>query len=612
MTSLNRLKQIKEIQSSFDDRASLEASIIELNLKITKENKEIVDIIEKYVEDFIKSDNFSLDYILDLLKKLKVYKWYEFQTDISLNKMLFSLIYSLVLLPNYLEDNKSIENYNELKKIIDSYLIHFDKKIDLLQENNFHLEIWNTFWLRKEIEENIENGEDYPIFSRSFEIWEWFWNNLFCIDESTWTYCFKIPINIDLKNQKFKRKINYKILSKILDKLKEKAIKKIDTNWLNISLIRENDPNWFYWENNKNYLTLNISKEKNIENFQDIISYLTDLININIFFINELSKKLWLKIDKNINFFSSWDTIAIKRSIANWENQPNYDNEQKTDFKQFQVPQYKKFTLNDIGWLSEAKKEIETIIKLIKHEKTIDSWWAKTTKWIIFEWPTGTWKTLLAKVIASEVDADIYNIKLTDILSGIYLNEWANNIKNLFNFLKNKVKKNDKKIIVILDELDALFWKRWNWELHQEDKKIVNTFLSEMSWMEDLQNIIFIWTTNLIDSIDSAIIRSWRMETKIHVWLPNLKDKVEIYKIHIDKLPIKAKKSFDAVNLEEVAKLWENISWADIESIINKIVTKKAIEEIENNLVSDVSIEDFKIIINWLNKSNGKKTIWFL
>lgn len=615
MASLDRLKQIKEIQSNFDDRASLEASIIDLNLKITEENKEIIDIVEKYIEDFIKSEDFSLDYILDLLKKIKVYKWYQFQTDISLNKMLFTLIYSLVLLPNYLKTEKEVENYIELKKIIDSYLVNFNKKIEVTQENRFHLEIWNIFSLKKEIYENGDFWEDYPIDLRIFEIWEWFWNNIFCIDENTWIYCFKIPINIDLKNKKLKRKINEKILINILNKLKEKALTQINTNWLNVLLIKEKDVSLNYWEEPSNYLVLNISKEKSIESFQDIVSYLNDLIKINNFFINELATELWLEIDKKIDFFSSWETIniAIKKNKIDLDNQYNFKNDGKNiDFKQFQISQNKKLTLTDIWWLSDAKKEIETIIKLIKNKDTVNSWWAKPTKWIIFEWPTWTWKTLLAKVIASEIDAEIYNIKLTDILSGSYLNEWANNIKNLFIFLKSKSKKDDKKIIVILDELDALFWKRWNWALHQEDKKIVNTFLSEMSWMEDLENIIFIWTTNLIDSIDGAIIRSWRMETKIHVGLPNFKDKIDIYKIHINKLPSKAKEAFNKVNLEEVAKLWENISWADIESIINRIITKKAMEEIDTNSVSDISIEDFKVIIDWLKSGDKKKSIWFL
>ena len=83
------------------------------------------------------------------------------------------------------------------------------------------------------------------------------------------------------------------------------------------------------------------------------------------------------------------------------------------------------------------------------------------TKWIIFEWPAGTGKTLLAKVIASQIDADIYNVKLTDIASSAYINEWANNLKDLFNFIRNKSQKSEKKIIVILDELDGLFSKKW-------------------------------------------------------------------------------------------------------------------------------------------------------
>ena len=75
---------------------------------------------------------------------------------------------------------------------------------------------------------------------------------------------------------------------------------------------------------------------------------------------------------------------------------------------------------------------------------------------------------------------------------------------------------------MILDELDALFKKRGGNNQSQEDTKIVNTFLAEMSGFEDMKNVIFIGTTNHYDSLDAAMVRSGRFTTKVRVELPDM------------------------------------------------------------------------------------------
>lgn len=612
MNSLNRISQIKEIQTYYDSREELENSIVDLNISLTKENKEIIEIVEKYVENFINSNDFSIDFIMKLISKLKIYKWINIQTDVSVSKMLFSLIYSTVLLPNYITNDNQEKNYIEFKKLIDSYIAHFDQEIDKMQENNFHLEIWNIYELNKEVLDNIQNL-GYELEWRMFPIWEWFWNNIFSYNEETWNYSFRIPISLDLKNKKIKRKINLKNLKNTVIKIWSDFSEKYNLSKFSFWVSEEVDIDCIYWNDEEaKYLTIYLYKNQEVNDFHSLVSLLNILINLNNFFINEIAKQYELNIPKKISLFSSWESLFLSAKKSSIDSIDDVEDESKESIKQFKVSDDKKVTLNDVWWQEKAKKEIETIIKLIKNEKIIKSWWAKTTKWIIFEWPSGTWKTLLARVIASELDAEVYNIKLTDIQSSAYINEWANNIKNLFNFLKKRLKKVDKKIIVILDELDALFIKRSsNSSSSLEDVKIVNTFLAELSWMEELDNIIFIWTTNMIENIDEAVIRSWRMETKVHVWLPNLKDKIEIYKIHINKLSQKAKESFTNIDIEDVAKVSDDMTWADIESIINKIITKKAIEEVETWKISYVTIQDFIEAIDIVKWKGKKQPIWF-
>ena len=139
---------------------------------------------------------------------------------------------------------------------------------------------------------------------------------------------------------------------------------------------------------------------------------------------------------------------------------------------------------------------------------------------------------MLAKAVASEVDAEVYNIKLTDIATSAYINTGSNNVQKLFAFIRQKAQ-NNKKIVVILDELDSLFGKRDEINGSREDTKIVNTFLTEMSGFDTMENVIFIGTTNLLANIDPAVIRSGRLTTKVKVDLPNTDGLKQIYQIHL-------------------------------------------------------------------------------
>ncbi len=248
-------------------------------------------------------------------------------------------------------------------------------------------------------------------------------------------------------------------------------------------------------------------------------------------------------------------------------------------------------------------------------------WWAQPTRGLIFEGPSGTGKTLLAKAIASEVDADVYDIKLTDIASSAYVNEWANNVSKMFAEIRQKVK-NGKKMIIILDELDALFGNRNNSHSSKEDTKIVNTFLTEMSGMEDLQDVIFIGTTNLVEAIDPAVRRSGRMGMVITVDKPDKAALEQIFDIHITNLRNRSKK-FDelfkkalqsGLNISEiVARAYAKwLVGADIKELTRRISENKAHESIAGNTNIQLTTEEFINIIDNLKKQSNNRGIGFL
>ncbi len=604
MGNLNRFTQVKELQVKYS-RWDMENLIPDINFETIEKNGKIIEALERYVSDFITSDRFSLDYISELLTKLRLYKWIELEKDVSINKMLFSLIINTVILPDYLNNSNAEKNYSELKRIIDMYLENFDAMIEKLNTENYHLELWNPVSIIEEITQNAAQNDD-SLDPRIFPIGKWFWNNVFEYEPNFDGFVFRIPIQITSKENKSKRKINLAKLRKFIDKKAVDYSQKNPENQFVISYDTEQDRDLIYWDNNlTSYFTIMLGKLWAYNSREAVLLFLKQLIEVNNYFINEISKEFGMEIQKNIHIFSSGDILHFWRK--------NKDGSWSQKFEQLKIKDSQKVTLNDVWWQEEAKKEIETIIKMIQHEDVIESWWAKHSKWIIFEGPTGTWKTLLARVVASAINAEVYNIKLTDIQTSAFINEWANNIKELFAFLKEKSKTTQKKIIVILDELDALFKKRSSGgNSSWEDVKIVNTFLSEMWWMDDIDNVIFIWTTNLIDTIDPAVIRSGRMSTKIKVELPNKSALQQIYEIHIWKLPEKSQKSFWSIDIEKLANLSEWLSWADVENIINRLVTLKAMQEIETKEISDITIEESKEIISkvrWVWKTRG---IWFL
>lgn len=285
-----------------------------------------------------------------------------------------------------------------------------------------------------------------------------------------------------------------------------------------------------------------------------------------------------------------------------------------TKFSKLMVQMKEKVYLRDVAGQKRAKEEVVSIIKTLKHQDVMKSWGAKPTSGIIFYGPPGTGKTLLAMVIATEVDAEVYNIKMTDIATNAFINTGANGIKDLFNFIRAKAQQNPKKhVIIILDEMDALLKKRDGANQSDEDKKIVNTFLAEMSGFDTKSNVMFIGTTNNYDSLDSAVVRSGRFSTKVKVDLPDQEGRIETFKIHMEKAKKRAQRKeifMSDIDIQILAQESDGLSPADIEESINSIVRKRAVREsddIENaNLRTPVTMEELVESIKHIKTSNGK------
>ena len=569
--------------------------------------------LEFAIKQFILSNDFSLDRINWLVEKIRILWWVELDKSIPLNQMFTKFLVENVLLPNHTEKWDFQGFYNELRRIL--------KRAELRVENILNREKWFFSIFCPQLEWIYDN---FVLKGRlekiELDIWWIFWK---CFIENDPNWEFKFIISVRQKSEDS----NQKIIKP--DVLKE-TIKKIfssDDSWnyifkeTKISISHLQDLKNEYWKNKKDfYKVFEIFIDwKNLDDYEDFWN--KEIID-SIFstwqkLINSLAKVSGIEHKQRIFSFSSKNFVEyLGESNFDWDKKNNIKNfeeeEEENEFARFESLRVKMedpVTLNDVWGQSTAKKEVKNIIKSIKFKEIMDSWWAKTSSGIIFEGEPGTGKTLLAKALAYEVEADVYQIKLTDIAPDAYINTWSNNIAMLFKFIRKKAEL-WWKIVIILDELDSLFPKRWLQNSHREDTKIVNSFLTELSGFEKLDNVIFIWTTNLIENIDPAVIRSGRLSTKIKVNLPDSDELKQIYEIHLNKSRKKSQKFkniSENLELEKIISYSNWLSGADVEEVIRVIVEEKAMQEIERIEVKNLDFEDFKKAIDKVKRKEKKK-----
>lgn len=622
---MNTLRKEQIVQSWIVlNRANIKDHVQVLNNDIL--NKIWEEKINNYLEGKIK--NISIEDLNALQYKIEKFYWIIFDNKVSFFKNLFTIITKWVLLPDYIENWKQEDINKELDRILWNVL----NKVNIIISSNwfYGVNIWSELAFIYELDQL------WTLFERSFNIWWNFGVNQYYLNQESWIYESNFTIKLtnteviddwDHTTIKIKKEkiLNYSTITKELSAYfwKSKNGEYFIKEWIHkgfyIKVSKITDSWRVYWDFIDDYCAVTIhnpelANDISSEKTKDLFISMIDLNNLVINFLWDVTNHKWWK---RFHAFSSNSLLykedATKISLEDKEN----DEKLEAKFKNFLVKMKNPVYFNEIGWQDEAKEELKLIIKTFKYEEIMKSRWTKNTSWIIFEWPSGTGKTLLAKALACEIDAEVYLIKLTDISKSALVNAASGNISDLFKFLRLKAWVESKKIIVILDELDALFKSRNEINQSSEDTKVVNAFLGEMWWFEDLENVVFIGTTNNLEAIDKAVVRSWRMSTKIKVDLPDKKWIEQIYKIYIEKAKKATERKIFADNIEisELISLSKWFSWADIEDIIRMVLQKKAIEEVDwtpkESLI--ITTEDIISAIKKVKARGNKKTktYWF-
>lgn len=234
----------------------------------------------------------------------------------------------------------------------------------------------------------------------------------------------------------------------------------------------------------------------------------------------------------------------------------------KSQAKLFDKDNNTKITFKDVAGLEEAKVEVMEIVDFLKNPKKYTSLGGKIPKGALLVGPPGTGKTLLAKAVAGEANVPFFSISGSDFVE-MFVGVGASRVRDLFRQAKEKAP-----CIVFIDEIDAVGRarsKNAGFSSNDERENTLNQLLTEMDGFGSNSGVIILAATNRADILDKALMRAGRFDRQIHVDLPELKERVEIFGVHLRNL-----KLIDGFNIEFLAKQTPGFSGADIANVCNE------------------------------------------
>ena len=219
-------------------------------------------------------------------------------------------------------------------------------------------------------------------------------------------------------------------------------------------------------------------------------------------------------------------------------------------------------TFKDVAGLYGAKEEVMEIVDFLKNPKKYTSLGGKIPKGALLVGPPGTGKTLLAKAVAGEANVPFYSISGSDFVE-MFVGVGASRVRDLFAQAKEKAP-----CIVFIDEIDAVGrarGKNVGWSSNDERENTLNQLLTEMDGFGTNSGVIVLAATNRADILDKALMRAGRFDRQIHVELPELKEREEIFNVHLRGLKVA-----DDFEVGFMAKHTPGFSGADIANVCNE------------------------------------------
>ena len=251
---------------------------------------------------------------------------------------------------------------------------------------------------------------------------------------------------------------------------------------------------------------------------------------------------------------------------------------------------------DDIGGLDMVKQELKESVEWpLKYPERFKKMGIRPPKGIFLYGPPGCGKTLLAKAVAHESEANFISVKGPEILS-----KWVGESEKAVRKIFRKARQVSPSII-FFDEIDSIASVRGMEVGSRVGERVVDQILTEMDGLEELSNVIVIGATNRPDIVDPSLLRPGRFDRKILVPAPDKKAKLEILKVHTKNMPLA-----EDVDLEYIAEKTENFSGADLEGLVREAAM---IALRENKDAEKVTMAHFKKALEEMTPSINKETI---
>ncbi len=234
----------------------------------------------------------------------------------------------------------------------------------------------------------------------------------------------------------------------------------------------------------------------------------------------------------------------------------------KSKAKLFDEKNEVKTTFKDVAGLEGAKEEIQEIVEFLKTPEKYTILGGKIPKGALLVGPPGTGKTLLAKAVAGEAKVPFFSLSGSDFVE-MFVGVGASRVRDLFKQAKEK-----SPSIIFIDEIDAVGRARGKNNMsggNDERENTLNQLLTEMDGFGTNTNVIVIAATNRADVLDKALLRAGRFDRQIYVDLPDVRERKEIFEVHLAPL-----KKADGLDTDFLAKQTPGFSGADIANVCNE------------------------------------------
>ena len=315
-----------------------------------------------------------------------------------------------------------------------------------------------------------------------------------------------------------------------------------------------------------------------------------------------------LRYDKKPDYLSGllWNILPIVVLVGVWifimrkmsggaGGQGGVFNVGKSQAKLFDKTNQPKITFKDVAGQEGAKQEVKEIVDFLKNPQIYTELGGKIPKGALLVGPPGTGKTLLAKAVAGEANVPFFSMSGSDFVE-MFVGVGASRVRDLFRQAKEKAP-----CIIFIDEIDAVGRARGknpNMSGNDERENTLNQLLTEMDGFGTNSGIIVIAATNRADILDKALLRAGRFDRQIHVDLPDLNERKEVFGVHLR--PLKLDQSVD---IDTLARQTPGFSGADIANVCNEAALIAA-----RNKKKAVDKQDFLDAIDRIIGGLEKKT----